>query len=59
MSVTAQLRGKMAIGTELLKYLWKRKLFWLIPAMFVILVFAILIVVGSATGVGPFIYTLF
>lgn len=34
-------------------------MWWLLPIVVVLLVFGILIVVGSATGVGPFIYTLF
>jgi hypothetical protein len=31
----------------------------MIPMVAVLLVFGIVIVVGSSTGVGPFVYTLF
>jgi hypothetical protein len=49
------------LGTmgELLAFLWQRKLWWLIPLVVVILLAGVLLVFGQATGVGPFIYTLF
>lgn len=50
---------RMGILGELLTFLWKRKLYWLIPLIMTLLVFAVLIVVGSAGPGGAFIYTLF
>ena len=50
---------KFAIAGELMAFLWRRKLWWLMPLVFVLVVLGLLIVVGSSTGVGPFIYTLF
>lgn len=44
---------------ELLGFLWKRKLWWLIPMVAVLLLFGLLLIFASASGVGPFIYTLF
>ncbi len=44
---------------ELFTYLWKRKLWWLIPFVIVLLLLSALIILGSAAGVGPFIYTIF
>jgi hypothetical protein len=44
---------------ELLSFLWKRKLWWLIPMVTVLLLFGLLLIFASASGVGPFIYTLF
>ncbi|HET9907363.1 MAG TPA: DUF5989 family protein [Anaerolineales bacterium] len=44
---------------ELLSFLWQRKLWWLIPMVVVLLVFGLLLVFASASGIGPFIYTLF
>lgn len=44
---------------SLMGFLWRRKLYWLMPLVFILIVFGLLILVGSATGVGPFIYTLF
>ncbi|MBM3932937.1 MAG: hypothetical protein FJ319_01320 [SAR202 cluster bacterium] len=59
MSVIRDIGGKLGIAGELLAFLWSRKLWWMIPMVSVLLVFGIIIVVGSATGVGPFLYTLF
>ena len=59
MSVLNEITGKISIAAELLGFLWERKLWWMLPMMVIVLFFGILIVVGSATGVGPFIYTLF
>lgn len=44
---------------ELLEFLWKRKMWWLIPMVVVLLVFGLLLIFASVSGVGPFIYTLF
>jgi hypothetical protein len=44
---------------ELLRFLWTRKLWWLIPFVATLLVAGILVLVGQATGIAPFIYTLF
>ena len=44
---------------EVLAFLWQRKLWWMIPMVAVLLVFGLLLVFASASGVGPFIYTLF
>jgi uncharacterized protein DUF5989 len=49
------------LGTagELLRFLWERKLWWMIPFVVTLLLVAVLLLVGSTTGVAPFIYTLF
>lgn len=44
---------------DFLGFLWQRKLWWLIPMVTVLLLFGLLLVFASASGVGPFIYTLF
>ena len=44
---------------ELLRFLWQRKLWWLIPMVIVLMVLALLVVFASTSGIGPFIYTLF
>ena len=51
--------ARMGILGELLQFLWMRKLYWLIPMIIVLLVFAVLIILGSAGPAAPFIYTLF
>ncbi len=46
-----------------LKDLWgflnKRKKYWLLPIILVLLFFGVLIVMTSGTAVSPFVYTLF
>jgi hypothetical protein len=44
---------------QIVNFLWQRKLWWLIPMVVVLLVFGLLVIFASASGVGPFIYTLF
>lgn len=48
---------------DFLKDIWgfvkHRKKYWLLPIIFVLLVFGILIVIGGGTAAAPFIYTLF
>jgi hypothetical protein len=53
------LRGVMGTLGELFLVLWQHKLWWLMPMIVVLLLFAVLIILGSTAGVGPFIYTLF
>lgn len=49
---------RMGILGELLGFLWRRKLYWLIPMMITLLLFAVIIVIGSSGPGGVFIYTL-
>ena len=44
---------------ELLVFLWKRKRWWLIPMIVVLILFALLLVFAQGSAVGPLIYTLF
>ena len=44
---------------ELFKYIIKRKKFFLIPALFILIVLGTLLVVSQGTTVAPLIYTLF
>jgi hypothetical protein len=53
------LRGMIGTLGELFELLWVRRLWWLIPMVVVMLLFVVLIVLGTAPGVGPFIYALF
>ena len=49
----------VGIVGQLLNFLWQRKLWWLIPMVAILLLFGLLLIFASASGVGPFIYTLF
>ncbi len=54
-----RLKGYGSIVSELLGFLWKQKLWWMIPAMVVLLVLGLLLVFAQSTPLAPFIYTLF
>ena len=49
----------MGVVGEVLTFLWKRKLWWLIPMVTALLIFGLLLVFATTSGVAPFIYTLF
>lgn len=49
----------MGVVGEVLSFLWQRKLWWLIPLVTALLLFALLLVFATTSGVAPFIYTLF
>ena len=51
--------SNLGVVGELVSFLWERKLWWLIPMVAVLMVIGLLLIFASASGVGPFIYTLF
>ncbi|MBN1964417.1 MAG: hypothetical protein JW910_07210 [Anaerolineae bacterium] len=51
--------SRLGIIGELFQFLWARKLWWLIPMILALIIFALLIILGQASGAAPFIYTLF
>ncbi len=59
MSMWLTLRAHLGIFAELLQFLWRRKLYWLIPMVVMLAVFALLILLAGNPGTAPFIYTLF
>jgi uncharacterized protein DUF5989 len=59
MKMADGIRQRFGIAGELMAFLWERKLWWLIPMVFVLLVFGGLMVTAQSSALGPFIYTLF
>ena len=59
MSFIRSMLSNLSVAGELLAFLWQRKLWWLIPMVAVLLIFGLLLIFASASGIGPFIYTLF
>jgi len=49
------------LGTigELLRFMWLRKLWWMIPMILVLVLFAALLIFAQGSAIAPFIYTLF
>ena len=59
MQLLRDMRIRIGIAGELLGYLWSMKMWWAIPIVLVLLFLGLLIGFGSASGLGPFVYTLF
>lgn len=53
------MRTRLGVVGELVAYLWTHKLWWLIPMVFMLLLFGILLIVAQGSSLAPFIYTLF
>ena len=51
--------SNVGVVGELLGFLWSNKRWWLIPMVAVLLLFGLLVIFGTASGLAPFIYTLF
>jgi hypothetical protein len=49
----------VSIPRELWAFLRVRKKFWLLPLVFIMAVFGILLIVAQSSAIAPFIYTLF
>lgn len=49
----------LGVVGEILTFLWARKLWWLIPMVSMLLLFGLLLIFANASGIAPFIYTLF
>lgn len=56
MSVRTKIVQSGSIIKSFFKFLWKRKLYWLIPLMIILMIFAILLIFAEASGLGPLIY---
>ena len=54
----SNLKTRLGIVGELFSFLWAAKMWWLIPMIIALIAFALLIILGSASGGGPLIYTL-
>ena len=48
----------VTLGREIVEMLAHNKKFWMIPIIIMLLLFGVLLILGS-TGAAPFIYTLF
>lgn len=50
---------RMGIVGELIRFLWSRKLWWMIPMILVLILLAGVLVFAQGSAMAPFIYTLF
>lgn len=44
---------------DLMSFLWEERLWFLIPAVALLVLFGLLLIFGTASGLAPLIYTLF
>lgn len=58
-SFLRSMASNISVVAELLAYLWRRRLWWLMPMVALLMLFGLLVVFASTSGIGPFIYTLF
>lgn len=52
-------KTRLGILGELFAFLWAAKMWWLIPMIIALIVFAVLLALGASGSGGPLIYTLF
>ncbi len=50
---------KIEVIKELLGFLWKEKLWWMVPIFVVLIFIGLLMVFAQGSAFAPFIYTLF
>lgn len=51
--------SNVGIVGEIFSFFWRNKQWWLIPMIAVLLVFGLLLIFATSSGLGPLIYTLF
>ncbi len=50
---------RLGIIGELFQFIWAQKRYWMIPMIIILVLVIAISLLGQATAVGPFIYTLF
>ena len=55
----SSLLSRLGVIGELFSFLWKRKRWWLIPMVSVLILLVVLLVFAQGSAIAPFIYTLF
>jgi hypothetical protein len=49
----------LALPLEILRFLWARKLWWMVPVVICLLIIGVLTLLAVSSPVAPFIYPLF
>ncbi|MFC1627060.1 DUF5989 family protein [Patescibacteria group bacterium] len=52
-------KQRSSIIGELFQFLWKNKLWWLMPMLVIFLLLGLLIIFTEGSALAPFLYTLF
>ncbi len=59
MAILDGVKVKAGTSRELLQFFMKNKTWWLMPMVFMLLVFGVLIVLAESSAVAPLIYPFF
>lgn len=59
MRVIRSIAATLTTAGAFAAFLWRRKVWWMIPMAAVLLAFAAVIAAGGPPNSGPFVYTLF
>ncbi len=51
--------ARLEVVRQLGRFLWREKLWWMIPMVLVLVAAGLLVVIAQSSAVAPFIYTLF
>lgn len=51
--------SRFSILRELMELLWRRKLWWMIPMVLILVLFGVLLVFAQGSVLAPFVYPLF
>ncbi len=50
---------RLGVVGDLLAFLWRERLWWMIPILIALILIAALVLLGSNPAVAPFVYVLF
>lgn len=51
--------SRFASAKELIRFLWQRKQWWLLPIVIALLMLGTLLTLAQSSALGPFMYTIF
>ena len=58
-SLISSVKIRFSIIGKLINFLWRNKMWWIIPMILVLVAFFLLMIFAQSSPLGPFIYTLF
>jgi hypothetical protein len=51
--------ARFRIAGALLSFMWRRKIWWMVPLVAVLLVLSVLVIFGQSSAISAFVYALF
>lgn len=51
--------ARIGIAGGLVAFFWRRKAYWIVPLVVVLLVLGVLVIFGQSSAISAFIYTIF